>query len=186
MTDASNEKMIDERPELQAKLSELEILRQSLDASKIKEKELYDQLLRLGAEFENFRKRAELRVGDSRKAGREDVLINVVDLSDILVQADESSRHATNVETLKQGLSLVRQQFEKFLTDQNVVLIKTKGEKLDPHLHEAVAQHPTNEVEEGVIVEEVQRGYKLFDRVLRHARVKVACKLETEATKKEE
>jgi molecular chaperone GrpE len=71
------------------------------------------------------------------------------------------------------------------LADQSVVAIKAKGEKLDPHLHEAVAQEVTDAVEDGVIIDEVQRGYKLFDRVLRHARVKVATKPAVEKPKEE-
>jgi molecular chaperone GrpE len=175
MSDEKND-LHEEHPELAVKLSELEILKQSLDASKAKEKDLYDQLLRSVAEFDNFRKRNESRTIDARNAGREDVLMQVIGLSDILMHAEESSRKATDIEAIKKGLTLVRQQFEKFLTDQQVVPIKSKGEKMNPHLHEAVAQDVRDDAEEGEIVEEIQRGYKLGDRVLRPSRVKVAAK----------
>ncbi|MCB4756003.1 MAG: nucleotide exchange factor GrpE [Elusimicrobia bacterium] len=167
---------VTERPELEQKLSELEILRQSLDEAKLKEKQMYDQLLRLGAEFENFRKRSEARIADARNAGREDVLIQVVGLFDALLHAEASCEKAKEVGPLKKGLHLLRQQFEKFLKDQGVVPIDTKGEKMNPHVHEAVAQVVNGEVEEGTILEEVQRGYKIFDRVLRPSRVSVATK----------
>lgn len=164
------------QPELAQKLSELDILKQSLDASKAKEKELYDQILRQGAEFDNFRKRAETRTVDARMAGREDILLQVIELSDVLMHAEDASHKATDLDAIKKGLTLVRQQFEKFLADQKVVPIKSKGEKMDPHLHEAVAQDVRDDAEEGQIVEEIQRGYKLADRVLRPSRVKVAVK----------
>lgn len=173
------------QPELAQKLSELEILKQSLDASKTKEKDLYDQLLRLGAEFENFRKRTEARLTEARTMGKEDILMDVIGLADVLLHAEEASQKATDAEAIKKGLSLVRQQFEKFLSDQKVVPIKSKGEKMDPHLHEAVAQEVREDAEEGKIVEEIQRGYKHFDRVLRHSRVKVAVKPPSAAKPKE-
>lgn len=166
----------EERPELAEKLSELEILRQSLEAAKAKEKEMYDQLLRLGAEFENFRKRNEVRVSEARINGKADVLSNVISLSDVLMHADEATQKATDIEIIKKGIGLVRQQFEKFLTDFGIQAIKAEGEKLDPHLHEVIAQEVKDGVEEGVIIGEIQKGYKLFDRVLRPARVRVAAK----------
>jgi molecular chaperone GrpE len=174
------------RPELAEKLSELEILKQSLDASKAKEKDFYDQLLRLGAEFDNYRKRTEARMADARSAGKEDILLQVIGLSDVLLHAEEASHKATDLDAIKKGLTLVRQQFEKFLTDQKVVPIKSKGEKMDPHLHEAVAQDVRGDAEEGQIVEEIQRGYKLADRVLRPSRVKVAVKPGADKPKEKE
>jgi molecular chaperone GrpE len=137
----------------------------------------------LGAEFENYRKRTESRAIDARNAGREDILIQVIGLSDVLLHAEEASQKATDLESIKKGLTLVRQQFEKFLSDQQVVPIKSKGEKMNPHLHEAVAQDVRADAEDGVIVEEIQRGYKLADRVLRPSRVKVAVKPSEEKPK---
>lgn len=170
------EKENNERPELDEKLAELEILRQSLDEAKAKEKDIYDQLLRLSAEYQNFRKRSETRIQESRRAGREDVLLAVISLYDALVQAEASSRGATDVETLKKGLTLVKEQVEKFLLDQGLVPIKSKGEKLDPRHHEAIAQIEKNDLEEGTVVDEIQRGYMLDGRVVRPARVSVAAK----------
>src|SRR4051812_27941036 len=102
---------MEERPELAEKLAELDILRQSLDVGKAREKDLYDQLLRLGAEFDNFRKRADTRVQDARRAGREDVLLQLISLADALVQAEESTKHTTDAQAVKQGLSILHQQF---------------------------------------------------------------------------
>ena len=166
----------EERPELAEKLSELEILRQSLEESKKKEKDVFDQLLRLNAEFQNFRKRSETRITESRRAGKEDVLGSIISLCDAMAQAEISSRNATDAETLRRGLALLKDQFDKFLTEQGLVPIKTKGEKMDPLKHEAVAVVETTDHEEGTIVDEIQRGYTLFDRVVRPSRVRVASK----------
>ena len=107
-------------------LSEVESLKKALSEAKEKEKDVFDQLLRLTAEFQNFRKRSEARIIDSRKAGKEDVLLPIISLTDALIQAESSSRHATNVESLKKGLTMVLGQFEKFLADQGLVQIKAK------------------------------------------------------------
>jgi molecular chaperone GrpE len=137
-----------DRPELEEKLSELEILRQSLEASKEKQKDVFDQLLRLGAEFENFRKRSEVRVRDSRTAGKEEMLLPILSLSDALAQADSSAQSATDIESLRKGVTLLRLQFDKFLMEQGLSAIKAAGEKFDPQQHEAIAQEVSAEKDE--------------------------------------
>jgi len=163
-----------ERPELAEKLSELEILRQSLDDVKAKEKDVYDQLLRLNAEYQNFRKRSETRITEARSAGREDVLLNVISLADAMAMAEQSSVNATDVGVLKTGLKLLREQFEKFLSEQGLVAITAAGEVMDPHRHEAIAQVFDADVPEGTVVDEIQKGYTLNGQVVRPARVRVA------------
>jgi molecular chaperone GrpE len=120
----------DDRSELAESDSESDRLQKSLDEARIREKDVYDQLLRLMAEFENYRKRTDARVSDARKTGKLDVLTEIISLSDVLAQATSSSQHATDVESLKRGFNLVGQQFEKFLKDQGLVPIRSKGEKL--------------------------------------------------------
>jgi molecular chaperone GrpE len=176
MSDSLGENQGEISPELDQKLSELEILKQSLDEAKAKEKDVFDQLLRLNAEFQNFRKRSEARIIESRKAGREDVLLQIISLSDTLSQAVAANQNATDIASIKKGLSMLLGQFEKFLTDQGLVTIKAKGEKLDPSKHEAILRVPHEELEEGMIVDEIQRGYTLNGQLVRPARVSVAVK----------
>jgi molecular chaperone GrpE len=179
----SDQSMDEIRPELAEKLDELEILRQSLEQAKAKEQDTYDQLLRQTAEFQNFRKRSETSLSEARKAGKEAVLLQIISLADALVHAEVANQKATDVESMKKGLSMVLKQFEKFLADQGLVPIKAKGEKLDPHQHEAIARIPSAELEEGTIVDEIQRGYTLNGQIVRPARVSVATKpLETAET----
>ncbi len=168
------ENNFEERPELDQKLSELEILKQSFDEARTKEKDLLDQLLRLTAEFQNFRKRSEQRIIDSRKMGREDILLQAISLCDGLIQAERASENAKDVGDLKKGLSMVKMQFEKFLADQGLETINTKGEKLDPLRHEALMQVVKDDMEEGMIVEEIQRGYSLNGQIVRPSRVSVS------------
>jgi len=166
----------EERPELQEKLSELEILRQSLDEAKTREKDIYDQLLRLSAEFQNYRKKMEGRLAESRYQGREEALLPAISIADALTQAATASKNATDVENLKRGLALVKEQVDKFLQEQGLLPILSIGEKLDPHRHEAVAQVVNAEMDEGIIVDEIQRGYMMGDRVVRPSRVTVSVK----------
>lgn len=161
-------------PALDQKLSELEILRQSLMEAKAKAKENFDQLLLQTAEYQNFRKRSEARISEARKAGKEDVLLQIISLADTLIHAELATQKATDAESVKQGLSMVLKQFEKFLADQGLQTIKAKGEKLDPSLHEAIARVPSSELDEGTIVDEIQRGYTLNGQIVRPARVSVA------------
>lgn len=166
----------EERPELEEKLAELDILRQSLEDVKAKEKDLYDQILRLNAEYQNFRKRSETRISEARKAGKEDVLLPVITLADMMAQADSSSAKATDVAVLKKGFAMLRGQFEKFLSEQGLVAIKAAGEVMDPQHHEAIAQVFDTDLPEGTIVDEIQKGYTLNGQVVRPARVRVAAK----------
>ena len=77
---------------------------------------------------------------------------------------------------LKKGLSLIKIQFEKFLADQGLTPIKSEGEKLDPLRHEAISQVVSDDKEEGIIVDEIQRGYTLNGQVVRPSRVTVSAK----------
>jgi molecular chaperone GrpE len=185
MSNTPNEDLAEERPELEDKLSELEILRQSLEQSKAREKDVYDQLLRLTAEFQNFRKRSEGRISEARTMGREDVLLPIISLSDALAQAQTASLKATDTETLRRGLAMVKEQFEKFLSDQGLVAIPSKGEKMDPLKHEAIARVEDPHLEEGMVVDEIQRGYTLNNRLVRPSRVSVSAKPEEKIHTKE-
>lgn len=163
-------------PDLETKLAELDILRQSLEDVRRAEAKARDELLRSMADFQNYRKRTEPRISEARRWGREEVLHDLLGLADALDQAVHSSANASDVDSLKKGLSLVQQQFEKFLGDQGVRPIKSVGERLDPHKHEAVAQDIKEDVEEGTILQEVQRGYERDGHVIRTAKVRVSAK----------
>lgn len=174
--DLNDADRMEERPELDQKLSELEILRQSLDDVKAKQRDTFDQLLRLTAEYQNFRRRSETQIAESRRAGKSDVLMQVIQLSDALIQAELACRTATDAEAIKKGLSMVHAQFDKFLKEQGLEAIKAKGEKLDPHKHEALSRIVNNDLEEGTVVDEIQRGYTMNGQVVRPSRVVVSAK----------
>lgn len=155
------------------KLSELEILKQSLEEKAKESAEYYNQLLRLKAEFENFRRRNEKEKQNHLAWGKEDILLKQVALLDVMEQAAASTQAATNIESIKQGLELIKMEFVKMLSSEGVVEIDCLGKIFDPQLHEAVEQ-VESEAPEGTVTEVMQKGYMLKERVIRHARVKVS------------
>jgi molecular chaperone GrpE len=133
-----------------------------------------DRALRLQAEMDNFRKRQRRLADDRVAADRERLLQAFLTVSDDLGRA--LNVDDTDVETLVSGVTITHNSLMHILDREGVQLIQAKGESFDPNLHEAVATVSSQEVdvEPETIVEIVQQGYTLGDRLLRPARVVVA------------
>lgn len=160
-------------PELEEKLAEQAITREALEEARQKAEDLYNQLLRLRAEFDNYRKRVEKEKHDYRRAGKEEVLLELVRLMDVFDQAMAYVRSTVNPQTVSQGLEMLQQGFARFLKAEGIVPIETVGKPFDPALAEAVEQVDVTDGPEGHVVEEVQKGYEFQGRLLRPAKVKV-------------
>jgi molecular chaperone GrpE len=136
--------------------------------------EFLDALQRLKAEFDNFRKRTAREQADLVTRANERLVKELLpvldDLSRALVAAEEHEEAA-----LEDGVKLVHRAFAELLRREGLVEIGTDG-RFDPHVHEALLSQPS-EAEEGSVIEVVQKGYKLGERVLRPARVVVAAPL---------
>jgi len=134
--------------------------------------QLRDQLLRLAADFDNFRKRARREQDEARHYGVTNLL------NDVLPVMDNLERALLHVEGDKspviQGVRLVLKQFGDILARYGVTGFSSMGEPFNPERHEAVGQRPGGDAKPGAIVEELQRGYMLHGRLLRPARVIVA------------
>jgi molecular chaperone GrpE len=131
-----------------------------------------DLLLRKQAEFENYRKRSERDGQQAHGAATAAILARLLPVLDNLERALRSSEGSTD--PLRRGVSLVHQQFLVALTQMGLVAIEALGARFDPCLHEAVEMQDAEGFEKGVILEEIQKGYLLHDRLLRPALVKVA------------
>jgi molecular chaperone GrpE len=133
--------------------------------------EYLDALQRLKAEFDNFRKRMAREQADLVTRANEQLVKELLpvldDLSRALVAAEEHEEAA-----LEDGVKLVHRSFADLLRREGLVEIETDG-RFDPHVHEALLSQPS-EAEEGSVIEVVQKGYRLGDKVLRPARVVVA------------
>lgn len=131
-----------------------------------REKELVDRLQRLGADFENHRRRAREDGAASSARGKEALLRALIPVLDNL---DRALAHATD-----EGLRLLARQFQANLETQGVRIIAPEGEAFDARYHEAIAQEAREGTKSGTVLVVLERGYELDGRVLRPARVVVA------------
>ena len=140
-----------------------------------------DQWMRSAADFDNFRKRSRKELEDTRKAGREELLKDLLPVFDNLERAMTSAERATDVKPVSDGLKLVLRQFVDTIGRSGITKVPTVGNHFDPSLHEAIQQVETDEVAPGTIVAEVQPGYLQGDRLVRAAMVVVAKPLASKA-----
>ena len=136
--------------------------------------EIRDRMLRIAAEFENWKKRARKEQTDAEAKAREGVLRDMLEVIDNLERATAVSGGATDLQSVQQGVALVLRLFASKLERYDVKSIEAKGKPFDPRLHEAISQAPSAEVAPGTVLNELQKGYKLGDRLLRPASVVVA------------
>ena len=157
---------------------------ESLEACKAKAQSYLDQLVRLQADFSNFRKRTEREKAEAIRFGKETVVERMISLLDVMEQALGHAHSAADVSNLRKGFEMVVKEFARFLKAEGAEPLKAVGQPFDPHVHEALEQVDTEKDEENnIVLEEIQKGYTLNGRLLRPARVKVARKKEK---KKEE
>jgi len=128
---------------------------------------------RLAADFENYKRRTRQELADRTQYANEELLRKLLPILDNLRRALDHAPEGIDRNWFD-GLRMVVRQFEDTLQAQGVSPIPAVGEKFDPSQHEAIAREETDEHEEGTIVEEMQPGYRLHERVLRPTLVKVA------------
>jgi molecular chaperone GrpE len=134
---------------------------------------LQDRLLRLAAEFENYRKRVDRDrrdQADSAVAGAIEEILPIIDNLERALEAPAGS----NPDVYRKGVELIHQQMVELLRRRGVTPIDSVGAEFDPNIHQAVAHEVSADHKEGEVMEEYARGYKLGDRLLRPAMVKVA------------
>src|SRR5204862_2876319 len=133
--------------------------------------ELFDRLQRLAAEFDNFRKRNARENATLTERANERLVKELIPILDDLGRALEAATEHEEAK-LEEGLRLVHRSLADLLTKEGLAEIETDG-KFDPHVHEALLSQPSD-ADEGSVIEVLQKGYRLGDRVLRPARVVVA------------
>ena len=135
---------------------------------------LNNQYIRLAADFDNYRKRQAQERESLLKYGAEDTLKKLIDVLDNFDRGEKAIADVEDCETVKESFNLVHKQLTDALAKVGLEVIQCVGEEFDPNFHEAVMQTPTSEHPEHTIIAELQKGYKLGDRVLRPALVNVA------------
>jgi len=160
---------------------EVERLQEELESLKAERDELNDRLLRKAAEFENFRRRMDREKKRRREAGKITVLESMLEVMDDFERSldaahdlDDAEDPEAAYESLKGGVEMVFQKFQDQLESLGVEPIEAEGEPFDEQLHEAMMRQPSEEAAPGTVLEEVQKGYTMGDRVIRHSRVVVA------------
>ena len=133
-----------------------------------------NQYLRLAADFDNYRKRQAQERESLLKYGAEEALKKMIEALDNVDRAKKSVENIDDVNTVKESYDMVFKQIFDVLSKMGLEVIDTKEKEFDPNWHEAVMQTPTSEYPENTIIAELQKGYKLGDKVLRPALVNVA------------
>lgn len=165
---AETEQKEEEQNEADAEVDETERLRQKMA-------EMSDSYLRLRAEFDNYKKRTIKEKADLIKSAGEGVFLNIIPLVDDFERGLQAAEKATEIDSMKEGMSLIYGKFVKFLEQNGVKEIDTKDKKFDTDYHEAITAIPAaSEEQKGMVVDCVQKGYTLNDKVIRFAKVVVA------------
>lgn len=160
--------------ENEAPLTEEEKLAQELEKANEQIEEQKDKYLRLSAEFDNYRKRTMKEKGELILNGGEKSISSILPIVDDFERALKNMETATDVAAVKEGVELIYNKFMSVLGQNGVKVIETKEQPLDTDYHEAIAVIPApNEALKGKILDCVQTGYILNDKVIRHAKVVV-------------
>ena len=158
--------------ENEAPLTEEEKLAQELEKANEQIEEQKDKYLRLSAEFDNYRKRTMKEKAELILNGGEKSISSILPIVDDFERALKNMETATDVAAVKEGVELIYNKFMSVLGQNGVKVIETKEQPLDTDYHEAIAVIPApNEALKGKILDCVQTGYILNDKVIRHAKV---------------
>ncbi len=151
---------------------------QELKAKAAKADEHWERLLRQAADLENFKKRAARDRDDSVKRANEDLLSRLIPVLDNFEMAllAVNTTDAKSVESLKTGVTMILSQLKSAVADAGLEEVDASGKAFDPNLHEAVSQQESADVPEGNVLQQLRRGYKFRERLLRPATVIVAKK----------
>lgn len=164
----------DEQAENAAPMTHEEELEKELETAQETIEEQKDKYLRLSAEFDNYRKRTMKEKAELILNGGEKSLSSILPVVDDFERAIKTMETATDVQAVKEGVELIYNKFMATLAQNGVKVIETKDQPLNTDYHEAIAIIPApSEAQKGKILDCVQTGYTLNDKVLRHAKVVV-------------
>ncbi len=139
-----------------------------------------DITLRLQAEYQNYRKRSFKDVQASRMAGQLDVIDPILTVLEHFNMAVKAAETGDNMAAIQQGLTMIGNEFNNAMTELDVEAFDAVGKKFDPNIHEAMDKQSSDEIEEGFVISQWTRGYKLGDKILRPVKVVVSSGVEKE------
>ncbi|WP_430691838.1 nucleotide exchange factor GrpE [Paenibacillus woosongensis] len=163
----ANEQQTSEASSAEGSNKEAEALRAELE-------EQQQRLLRAQADFDNFRRRTQKEKEELGKYASAKLITELLPVIDNFERAIASGEQGTDVSSYAKGVEMIFRQLEGVLGNEGLKAMETVGEPFNPEFHQAIMQVESDEHEEGIVVEEVQKGYILKDKVLRPAMVKVS------------
>lgn len=133
-----------------------------------------DKYLRLYAEFDNFRRRTQRERADERKEAGKDAIVAMLAILDDFERAEKAMQNATDVNAVKEGVALIQNKLKSILSHKGLTEMESKGAAFNPDLHEAITSIPvpTDDLK-GKVVDELEKGYYLNEKVVRFAKVVV-------------
>ncbi|HQD40219.1 MAG TPA: nucleotide exchange factor GrpE [Bacillota bacterium] len=173
MTDQEKETCCEEAMQQEEPTVEAPAEQDEVAKLKKENEELQERLLRLRADFDNFRKRSRQQLAESRSMAIESFAVLILPVLDNLQRALAAAKGSEEGDFLT-GVEMIHRQLLDVLAQEEIRPIEALGQKFDPLLHEAVAAEETEDAPEGTVLEEFLRGYLIGNRVLRYSKVKVA------------
>lgn len=162
------------------------VLKEQLKESENQARELEEKLLRVAADFDNFRKRVVREFESLTKFANENLIGRLTDTLDNFERALDHAKNSTDFDNFHKGVELIYESLKNVLEKEGLKPIKTVGEKFDPNFHEAISQRESEEFPEGVIVDEISKGYILNDRVIKAPKVIVSTGISKQEQKETE
>lgn len=157
----------------------LAVLRQQLEESQRLANTFKEQLLRKAAEFDNYRRRVESENSAVMRSANEGLLRALLPVVDDFARSMKVGKDQKDFAAFSSGVEMIHAKLLKVLEKYGVAPFESKGKPFDVEFHDALLQVPRADLQPHTVVEEVERGYMLFDRVLRHAKVTVSTAPET-------
>lgn len=156
------------------KLSKVRRLEKELKEEREKSSEYLNRLMYLQADFENYRKRMEKEVHEIAQMSNENLIVNLLSAIDELELALRSGKETENKDALLKGVEMTLKKIYATLGDTGLKKIEAVGKPFDPKMHEVMLKISTKDYDEGVVIEEVRKGFMLRGKVIRPSMVKIA------------
>ena len=153
--------------------SQIDVLEKETEILRAKVEELNDKFLRQAAEFENFKRRNAKERIELIQTAAKDVITDLLDVVDDSERAQKQMETTNDLELIKEGVSLVFSKLRNTLTAKGLRAMEAKGKPFDPDLHEAIAEIEAGDEMKGKVIDEIQKGYYLNDKIIRYAKVVV-------------
>ncbi|MFH1370883.1 MAG: nucleotide exchange factor GrpE [Planctomycetota bacterium] len=149
---------------------QVEQMRKQIEDLRKEKDDIFAKLQRVAADYDNFQKRSAKQITDSVAYEKDKTIKTMLPVLD---DFERALAHAENSDSVAEGVKLVYEHLKGVLRSQGVEQIETTGQRFDPSMHEAIVQQSDDSKEDGVVLEELQKGYKLNGRVIRASRVVV-------------